>query len=219
MAKTTAVVPEEQHFLSSLSPSVMQRRLAVAVVFVFLVVFLIAAGPLSTIKTAPFPAFVTAYCAAMFVTYLITAILLFAQFSVVPTRALLVISNGYLFTALTIVPWMLTFPLIFPPRGLLLGAGLRSVSYLYLLWHIVFPTSIIAYALLKESDPTKRLWEGSTRVAVLSSIVVTAGIVCGDVSYRGGRSARRRARRRGAAVAVARTGRRARGPRCSGVRL
>jgi hypothetical protein len=179
MMNTAAIVPEEQNLiLSSLSPSPVQRRLGLAVVLVFLVVFLMAAGPLSTIKTAPLPAFVAAFCAAMFVTYLITAILLFAQFSVVPTRALLVISNGYLFTALTIIPWMLTFPVIFPPSGLLLGAGLRSVSYLYLLWHTVFPTSIIAYALLKDGDPTKRLWQGSVRVAVLSSIVATTGIVC-----------------------------------------
>jgi signal transduction histidine kinase len=178
MEKTAAIVPEEQHFLSSLAPGPLQRRLALAVVLVFLVVFFIAAGPLSTTKTAPLPAFLAAYCAAMFVTYLITAILLFAQFSVVPTRPLLVISNGYLFTALTIIPWMLTFPVIFPPSGLLLGTGLRSVSYLYFLWHTVFPTSIIAYALLKDGDPTKRLWQGSVRVAVLSSIVVTTGIVC-----------------------------------------
>jgi hypothetical protein len=177
MVNTATVVPEEQNFIL-LSPGRVQRRLALAVVFVFLVLFFIAAGPLSAIQTAPLPALVAAYCAAMFVTDLITAILLFGQFSVVPTRALLVISNGYLFTALTIILWMLTNPAPFPPSGYLLGAGLRSAPYLYLLWHAVFPASIIAYALLKDGDPTKRLWQGSIRVAVLSSIVVTTGIVC-----------------------------------------
>jgi 4-hydroxybenzoate polyprenyltransferase len=71
-----------------LSPGPVQRRLALAIVLVFLVLFFIAAGPLSAILTAPYPALVAAYSAAMFVTDLITAILLFAQFSVVPTRAL-----------------------------------------------------------------------------------------------------------------------------------
>ena len=177
MVNTATVVPEEQNFIL-LSSGPVQRRLALAVVLVFLVLFFIAAGPLSTIQTAPYPALVAAYSAAMLVTDLITAILLFAQFSVVPTRALLVISNGYLFTALTIIPWILTNPGIFPPSGYLLGTGLRSAAYLYLLWHAVFPASIIAYALLKDGDPTKRLWQGSIRVAVVSSIVVTAGMVC-----------------------------------------
>jgi hypothetical protein len=177
MVNTATVVPEEQNFIL-LSSGPVQGRLALAVVLVFLVLFFIAVGPLSAIQTAPYPAFIAAYSAALFVTNLITAILLFAQFSVVPTRALLVIANGYLFTALTIMPWMLTNPGIFPPRGYLLGAGLRSASYLYLLWHAVFPASIIAYALLKGGAPTKRLWQGSIRVAVLSSIVVTAGMVC-----------------------------------------
>ena len=154
----------------------MQRRLALAVVLVFLVLKPLY-RPLSTIQTAPYPALVAAYSAAMFVNDLITAVLLFAQFSVVPTRALLVISNGYLFTALTIIPWILTNPGIFPTEWL--SPRHRAERGLpYLLWHAVFPASIIAHALLKDGDPTKWLWQGSIRVAVVSSIVVTAGMVC-----------------------------------------
>jgi hypothetical protein len=76
-----------------------------------------------------------------------------------------------------LIPWMLTFPGVFAPSGLL-GAGLQSTAWLYILWHAGFPMFVIAYALLKDADPTKQLWQGPMHVAILSSAAVTAGIVC-----------------------------------------
>src|SRR6202022_4267192 len=153
MVKTATVVPEEQHFLlSSLSPGVAQRRLSLAVVLAMLVAFLIAAGALSTTQAWRIDSFVPAYTTAMFVNDLITAVLLFAQFSILRSRALLAIASGYLFTALMLIPWMLTFPDVFTPGGLL-GAGLQSTTWIYILWHAGFPTFVIAYALLKDPDP------------------------------------------------------------------
>jgi signal transduction histidine kinase len=178
MVKTAPVVPEEQHFLSSLSPGRAQRRLALAVVLALLVVFFITeVGPLSTIQLGRIDAFVPAYAAAMFVTDSITAVLLFAQFSILRSRALLAIASGYLFTALMLIPWMLTFPGVFTPGGLL-GAGLQSTNWLYILWHAGFPLLVIAYALLKDADRAKRLWQGSAGAATLSSVVMTAAVVC-----------------------------------------
>jgi signal transduction histidine kinase len=179
MVKTAAVVPEEQHFiLSSLSPGRAQRRLALAVVLALLVAFFITEeGPLSTIQLGRIDAFVPAYATAMFVIDSITAALLFAQFSILRSRALLAISSGYLFTALMVIPWMLTFPGVFTPGGLL-GAGLQSTSWLYTLWHAGFPMFVIAYALLKDADPAKGLWRGSAGAAILSSAAMTAILVC-----------------------------------------
>jgi signal transduction histidine kinase len=178
MVKMAAVVPEEQHFiLSSLSPGRVQKRVALAVVLALLIAFFIAAGPLSTIQLARIDAFVPAYATAMFVTELITAVLLFAQFSILRSRALLAIASGYLFTALVVIPWMLTFPGVFAPSGLL-GAGPRSTNWLYILWHGGFSMFVIGYALLKNADPPKRLWRGSARAAILSSVAMTAAVVC-----------------------------------------
>jgi|GEM_PF-403170 len=179
MVKTAAVVPEEQHFiLSSLSPGRAQRRLALAVVLALLVAFFITeVGPLSTIQLGRIDAFVPAYATAMFVTDSITAVLLFAQFSILRSPALLAIASGYLFTALMLIPWMLTFPGVFTPGGLL-GAGLQSTNWLYILWHAGFPLLVIAYALLKDADRAKRLWQGSAGAAILSSVVMTAAVVC-----------------------------------------
>jgi signal transduction histidine kinase len=173
-----AAAAEEQHFiLSNLSPSLAQKRLALGVVLVLLVAFFITAGPLARVQLARIDAFIPAYATAMFVNDSITAVLLFAQFSILRSRALLVIASGYLFTALMLIPWMLTFPGVFAPGGLL-GAGLQSTVWLYTLWHAGFPVFVIAYALLKDADPTKRLWQGPVHVAILLSVAVTAGIVC-----------------------------------------
>jgi len=178
MVKTAIVVPEEQHFtLASLSPGQAQRRLAVAVVLPLLGAFFMAAGPLSTIQLGRIDAFVPAYATAMFVNDSITAVLLFAQFSILRSRALLVIASGYLFTALIVIPWLLTFPGVFTPGGLL-GAGLQSTNWLYILWHGGFPSLVMAYALLKDVDPTKGLWRGSAGAAILSSVATTAAVVC-----------------------------------------
>jgi signal transduction histidine kinase len=178
MVNTAAVVPEEQHFtLVSLSPGRAQRRLAFAVVLALLGAFFITAGPLSTIQSGRIDAFVPAYATAMFVIDSITAVLLFAQFSILRSRALLVIASGYLFTALIVIPWMLTFPGVFTPRGLL-GAGLQSTNWLYILWHGGFPTFVMAYALLKDAEPAGRLWQGSVGAAILSSVATTAAVVC-----------------------------------------
>src|SRR5712692_4618255 len=151
MMRTAAAAPEKQDFiLSSLSPSPAQKRLALGVVLVLLVAFFITARPLSTIPLARIDSFIPAYATAMLVNDSITAVLLFAQFSILHSRALLAISSGYLFTALMLIPWMLTFPGVFAPSGLL-GAGLQSTAWLYILWHAGFPTFVIAYALLQDA--------------------------------------------------------------------
>src|SRR6202048_3698792 len=178
MVNPAAVVPEEQHFtLVSLSPGRAQRRLAFAVVLALLGAFFITAGPLSTIQSGRIDAFVPAYATAMLVIDSITAVLLFAQFSILRSRALLVIASGYLFTALIVIPWMLTFPGVFTPSGLL-GAGLQTTNWLYILWHAGFPMFVIAYALLKDADPAKGMWWGSAGAAILSSVAMTATVVC-----------------------------------------
>ena len=92
----------------------MQKRFALAVIIGLLTVFvLIEAGTVSGIHTRPMAAFVPAYATAMFICDSITAILLFAQYSVLRSRAILVIASGYLFTALILIPWILTFPGVF----------------------------------------------------------------------------------------------------------
>jgi hypothetical protein len=111
MVRTRSPAPEGQDFtISSLPPTPAQRRLALGVVLVLIAAFVVAVGPLSTVPLPRIDSFIPMYATAMFVNDSITAVLLFAQFSILRSHALLVISSGYLFTALILIPWVLTFP-------------------------------------------------------------------------------------------------------------
>jgi signal transduction histidine kinase len=168
----------QQLVLSNLSASPAQRRLAVAVVLVLLVGFVIAAGPLSTLPLTRIDAFIPAYATAILVNDSITAALLFAQFSILRSRALLALASGYLLTGLVTIPWALTFPGVFAPGGLL-GAGLQSTVWLYILWHAGFSLFVIAYTLLRDADPIGRFSQGAIRAAILASVGSVAALVCG----------------------------------------
>jgi signal transduction histidine kinase len=178
MIKPPVIAEARQPFtLANLSPSTTQKRLALAVAFAFLGALVVSAGELSNIQLGRVDAFVPAYGMAIFVNDLITAVLLFNQFAILRSRALLTISSGYLFTALMVIPWTLTFPGVFTSGGLL-GAGLQSTNWLYVVRYAGFPTFVIAYTLLRDVDPPRRLWEGSASTSILSSVAISAAAVC-----------------------------------------
>jgi signal transduction histidine kinase len=178
MLQTAVLVSEEaQLILSTLSPGTAQKRLALAVVVGLLIVFvLITAGPLGSIRIYPVAAFVPAYATAMFVCDSITAILLFAQFSILRSRAILIIASGYCFTALMLIPWILAFPGVFTPSAGLIG-GLQTTSWLYFAEHAGLPVFAIGYALSKDKDADKWVWPRATRSAIALSVAVTAALV------------------------------------------
>lgn len=173
MEKPAASVPEEDYFvLSSLSPSPAQKRLALFVVLSILAVYVfIVSGLSSNIRLGEIAPFTPIYVTAMFVSDLVTAVLLFAQFSIVRSRATLIIASGYLFTTLILIPWFLTIPGAFAPEGLI--GGYQSTSALYLFWHAGFALLVIAYALSKDADPSRRYWRGTTRKAITQSVILT----------------------------------------------
>ena len=68
--------------------------------------------------------FIPAVESVIFVTDLVTSVLLFSQFAAHRLSALRVLACGYLFSALIIIPHALSFPGAFSPV-VLPGAGLR----------------------------------------------------------------------------------------------
>ncbi len=159
-------------FLSTLPASVHERRSARLVVLVLFGLFLLAA-PFARVKLAEVWAFIPSYQSALLVNDLITAILLFAQFTILGAPALLVLAGGYLFAALMTVPHALSFPHLFGPAGLI-GAGPQTTAWLYMIWRAGFPVAVIAYTYLSDSRRVRRRW---LAVAVTSAIVLAA--VCG----------------------------------------
>src|SRR6185369_10176734 len=125
------------------------RMFALAVVGVSGLLF-VCAVPLAGVPLPPVPAFVASYQSALAINDLITAVLLFSQFAISRSRAVLLLASGYLFTAMAAIVHALTFPGLFAPGGLL-GAGSQTTVWLYMIWHGVFPLLVLGYSLLTES--------------------------------------------------------------------
>jgi PAS domain S-box-containing protein len=139
--------------LSTLPATRRDRTAALVVVCVSAVLFAIIVPHAGTPLT-PVPAFVASYQSAVAVNDLITAVLLFSQFAVLRSRALLLLASGYLFTAPTALIHALTFPGLFAPNGLL-GADVQTTAWVYMIWHGGFPLFALGYALNKSVDEPK----------------------------------------------------------------
>ncbi|TFV49724.1 sensor histidine kinase [Bradyrhizobium niftali] len=171
---------EQDLVLSSLPPSRTQQQLALSVaLLIVLMALLISITGMQQVKLAVIDALVPLFGMAMFVSDSITAVLLFTQFSIVRSRALLVISSGFVWTALVVIPWLLSFPGVFAPHGLLGGSSSEITVWLYTLWHAGFPIFVIAFALLKDAQPAKRLRQLPAATAILSCIVGSAAVIAG----------------------------------------
>jgi hypothetical protein len=122
-------------------------------------------------------AFFPSLDAIVFVSDLVTAVLLYTQFSVSRSRALLALATGYLFTALVVIPHALTFAGAFSPTGLL-GANIQTGSWLFIFWHIGFGAALLAYAVLREARFAGSVATGWTLPAIGWNVAGMAALVC-----------------------------------------
>ena len=148
-------------FAATVPPSLRQRQAALATAAMLIVAFA-ALAPFAAVRLLRIDSFVPAVEAIILLTDLATAVLLFHQFSILRMRALLWLASGYLFSALIIIPHILTFPGAFYRTGLL-GAGPQSTAWLYTFWHFGFTVAVIGYACLK-----RETGEAPARTAELS---------------------------------------------------
>jgi hypothetical protein len=145
-----------------------ERRVALAVVTLSALAF-VSAVPFARTPLIQIPGFIASYEAALAICDLITAILLFGQFSRFRSLAVLMLASGYLFETLIIIPHALTFPGAFSPTGFL-GAREQTTAWLYVFWHAGFPLFACAYALL-----VGRTWD---RIPLDARAAVVAAILC-----------------------------------------
>ncbi|HLG84903.1 MAG TPA: PAS domain S-box protein [Bradyrhizobium sp.] len=165
---------QDRHvFLSTLPATRGDRVAALWVVGVSAVLFALAV-PYAGTPLTPVPAFVAGYQSALATSDTITAVLLFSQFTVLRSRALLMLSSGYLFTACAALVHALTFPGLFAPNGLL-GAGPQTTVWLYMAWHGGFPFMVLLYALTK--DRGTRVAAPPSQAILVSLCTVAATIV------------------------------------------
>jgi hypothetical protein len=121
--------------------------------------------------------FIPAILAIVFVADFITSVLLFQHSSSIASRALFVLANGYLFSALIVIPHALTFPGAFAPKGLL-GAGAQSSGWLNVFWNIGFILAVAGYVLLKDKKLRNNAIPTSALSALCWSAAIQIGVIC-----------------------------------------
>jgi signal transduction histidine kinase len=174
---THGTTDEHSILLANLPPTQTHVRFALAVTALLLAAFIVTL-PFRNILLPPFAPTVAILQTAITINDLITAVLLYSQFSIVRQRGLLILASAYLYSALIVIPYALTFPGVYAPSGLL-GAGLQTTSWLYWCWHLGLPFAIIAYATLKDTDRKIAAAEGPALPVIALSAGIVVASVCG----------------------------------------
>jgi signal transduction histidine kinase len=174
---SNAAVPADVRafIISTLAPRPGQKRCALGFL-VFLAAMTSVGVYLGRARLPRIDAVIPAFAVAMFIADLLTAFLLFAQFFVLRSRALIAISCGYLYTGLITVVWTLTFPGVTPLTERL-GAGLQTTAWLYIFWHAGFPLFAIAYVFLDNEKREKLVPHGSLGIAASGSIALVVSLI------------------------------------------
>jgi len=166
----STVAERFEYSIATMTPTVWQRRMALALAAVVLVATVIIV-PFAAIQLRKIDGFIPATESAVIISDFFTAILLFSQSRIVGSSGLLLLASGYLFSALIVLPHLLTFPGAFAPFGLL-GAGLSTTAWLFIFWHLGLPVSVIGYAYLVDDRHVL------PRSAIYLSVTFVIGLVC-----------------------------------------
>jgi signal transduction histidine kinase len=169
-------------------PATGQQRAIAAGAATLLFVTAAVIAPFASIQLGRVDAFVPVLQTALSIADLITAAILFAQYSIQPQRALLALASGYMSSGSFAFLQTLAFPGGYAPNGLI-GDGPNSPAWIYVLWHTSFPAAILVYALSKDAiRPTKPGRPILTTVAitiacVIATIAVLTWIVTTKTEY------------------------------------
>lgn len=155
-----------------------QRRAAIGLVIVLLVVA-IAVAPFAATPLQRIDVFVPVLQTVLAVADLATAVLLFAQYLILPQRALLAVAASYLCSASFAFLQTLAFPGAYSAPGLL-GDGTNTAAWFFVMWHVTFPLGLLVYALLKDArdppEPDERKARAAIGLTVLLVVVVVAAL-------------------------------------------
>ena len=154
------------------------------IVFLFIIFGIVA--PFARVPLPSVYAFVPVIQTVVCIAELVTAILLFAQYSIQPQLGLLALASGYIFSGLFAFLQTLAFPGAYAPSGLI-GDPLISTVYLFCLWHAALPTAVLVYALSTDTGATTgkstRITIGVTVVSVLAVTAILTWVVTAGAKY------------------------------------
>jgi hypothetical protein len=159
--------------IANMPASAAERRVAFALIVLLFIVF----GMVAPFARVPLPrveAFIPVIQTVVCVAELVTAILLFAQYSIQPQPGLLALASGYICSGLFAFLQTLAFPGAYTPNGLI-GNPLISTVYLFFLWHVALPTAVLVYALSTDTGaPTDKSTRTTIGITVVSVLAITA---------------------------------------------
>jgi hypothetical protein len=164
------IVDKFETSIATMTPTARQRRLALVLAAIVLIATAIIA-PFGATQLRRIDGFIPATESAIIILDFVTAVLLFSQSSIIGSRGLLLLASGYLFSALIVLPHLLTFPGAFAPSGLL-GAGRSTTAWLFIFWHLGLPVSVIGYAYLIDER------RAPARSAIYWSVTFVFGLAC-----------------------------------------
>jgi signal transduction histidine kinase len=160
--------------IASMPATERQRTIAVGIV-IFLIVAAAVIAPFANIQLVRVDAFIPVLQTVVSVADLITAVLLFAQFSIQLQPALLVLASGYVFSGSFAFLQTLAFPGAYAPAGLIGDAN--SAAWIFVLWHSTFPAAIFAYALSKDTIGVSKLPGRSTKAIIMTTVVCVLAVI------------------------------------------
>jgi signal transduction histidine kinase len=160
--------------IATMQPTKRQNAIAIGAIIVSIVA-VAALAPFARIQLGRVDAFIPVLQTVVSVADLVTASLLFAQYSIQPRRSLLALASGYIFSGCFAFLQTLAFPGGYAPAGLI-GDGPNTPAWFYVLWHTTFPAAILAYALLTGTDSTADRPGRPAMTAIAATIVCVLAI-------------------------------------------
>ncbi len=173
-----AVEKEGQDFplvVASTPATARHRAIAVGTVILLTIAAAVIA-PFASIQVGRVDAFIPVLQTVVCVADLITAVLLFAQFSIQPQLALLALASGYIFSGSFAFLQTLAFPGAYTPAGLI-GDGPNTAAWIYGLWHDTFPAAVLVYALSKDTIGVSKLLGRSTKATIIITVVCVLALI------------------------------------------
>jgi signal transduction histidine kinase len=156
-----------------------ERRIALGVIILLFVAVAIM-GPLATVPMGRVDAFIPVLQTVMCAVDLITAAMLFGQYSIRPKTSLLAVASGYVLSGSFAFLQTLAFPGAYSARGLI-GDGVNTAAWIFVFWHASFDLSVMFYILCKDADDGDRALIGSSFVTIAITIGCLFAVVGGLV--------------------------------------
>jgi signal transduction histidine kinase len=135
--------------LSTSKPGPRVRASAIGLGLILCLTFLITL-PFVNVQLPRLNPFIPMVVAVIVVLDLLTAAVFFDEIFDNPRSSTVVLAAAYLFSGFIAVPYALAFPQAFSDEYLI--GGVQSATWLYLIWHTIFPICILGYVFLRAKE-------------------------------------------------------------------